>query len=476
MERKMGRINSPFSRYFTQLDSALTANKRFRRADEITWWLPNEEERTNALVTGSTRVMYRFLFGDILTLPRNQAFDSPLFFSMADELLKVEGEWINLSLLTEKEPSLELFVNEVAERFKEKSFLLSAWPGLDEAQRERIYLNIKETGSFDRMLDQVGEISGEHLDTFLRQQETLQKLLHYLQKHPEFMKQSATNIHKKNRSLWNRISDPHILDQLGPHAQILKKIPRKIGKTGNLNNRGMLYKGIEEYPDDIRYRIKNVIDQQYYYILADSVAGGKIDLSIAPLPEESLSDHFNQIHAGDQQNDATGIRSIHAHIEVDDEPSVSNLGTLNWEDMRDILNDSDVQQAINRFRKKAVIYRGHETQRIQELVNEHMDALTKLIPDKIYATSDNEVLSAVLPFSDKTITLNDAQNKRLINIITAILPGGIKELTRDGAKALFKGFQKRNMRDKRIMLAGHVRDWLTSEVEKGDASQKTEDQ
>src|SRR5271157_2881470 len=105
------------SRYISLLDSATSSYSSNRQQNEINWWIPNDEQQTKAMIHGNTHVMYRLLFGDELCLPRNQAFDSPVFFSTFEGLKKVNRQWFTISVLSKTEPTPLSFVKDVANQF-----------------------------------------------------------------------------------------------------------------------------------------------------------------------------------------------------------------------------------------------------------------------------------------------------------------------------------------------------------------------
>lgn len=436
------------SRYITLFDSATSAYSSNRRRREMNWWLPSDEQQTKAMTYGSTTAMYRLLFGDVPCLPRNQVFDSPVFYNIVEGLKNVNQEWFIVSVLTQRKPTPLLFVAEVAEQFSNKNFLLSAWPGLDRKQRINIYKNIKRTGNFKEMLLSVGGLSGQQLDISLRQQELLQHILEYLELHPESLQKSFSRKNKpKSKSLWNRLLDKDVQEQLGANAQILQTIPKRIKESENINNRGVLYKYIADFVD-VRDTIREVIDQQYHYILAESVAKGRIDIAQGLFSKSTLSDQNKQVQAGDAQYGRRGLKTIYAHT-IEDKDA-RNISSLNWVDIAMILNDKDFQQKIAKLRHGLSISKGEE---VRDVLNDHCAFLEKFIPSKVFTESDDITLTLGFLHLDKK------GQEKLVKIISGITGPfqGVFEVTMDG---VFKRIQNSLNEKRKSTLAGRIRDWL----------------
>ncbi len=433
------------TRYITLLDSATSAYSANRRPHEVNWWLPNDEQRTKAMIFGSTSVMYRLLFGDVLRLPRNQAFDSPAFFNIFEGLQNVEQRWLTVSVLTKLRPTPLLFVKDVANQFNNENFLLSAWPSLDQKQRNRIYENIKRTGNFREMLHGVGEIYSPYDVTFQRQRELLQYVFEYLQKHPEALHKSSG----VSKSLWDRLLDKNILEQLGTSSRILQAIPDRIGESENINNRGVLYKYIAEFTD-VRDTIREVIDQQYHCILAESVANGRIDIAQGLFSNIKVDTLAQQVNAGDMQYDQRGLRLIYAHsIE---ENNVKNISSLSWKDIELVLGDSEFQRRMDILRCELSISEG---ERVQDVLLEHLHYLVEFIPNKVISESDNSSLT----FGCKHIDREG--HEKLVKVISSFF-GPLSGSFEVAMERVFDRLLESQVRKQRHILAGRIRDWLQS--------------
>ena len=431
------------SRYISSLDSATSAYSSNRQQHETNWWLPDDEQRTKALIYGSTKVMYRLLFGDELCLPRNQAFDSPLFFNIFEGLNKVDRTWLNISVVSETEPTSLSFVKDVADQFNNPNFLLSAWPSLDQNQREIIYKNIKRTNNFKEMLHDAGEFSGPYGEIFLRQQELLQHVLEYLYKHPDALQKSGG----AKKLLWDRLLNKNIQKQLGAKAKILKTIPERIKKTENINNRGVLYNYIADYTD-ARDQIREVIDQQYHYILAESISEGRIDISGGLFSKNTVPMQAKQIQAGDAQYDMRGLKST--YIQSIENNDGGNVSSLNWDDIAKVIIDDEFQMKLAQLRLDLSNSKG---EKVRELLMKHLDYLTNFIPNKIITQTD----STSLTFG--CYQLDDKGNEKLVKIISSPM-GPLSGFFEVVMESIFGRFKKSNVESDRSTLAGRIRDWL----------------
>lgn len=436
------------SRYISSLDSATSAYSSNRQQHETNWWLPDDEQRTKALIYGSTKVMYSLLFGDELCLPRNQAFDSPLFFNIFEGLKEVDRTWLNISVVSKTKPTPLSFVKDVAAQFSNPNFLLSAWPSLDQEQRNCISTNIIRTNNFKEMLNGIGDFPKPYDEIFLRQHVLLQHVLEYLYNHADALQKS--DVAKK--TLWDRLLDKNIQKQLGANAEILKTIPNRINKTENINNRGVLYNYIAEYTD-ARDQIREVIDQQYHYILAESISKGRIDISGGLFSKNTAPMQAKQIQAGDAQYDVSGLKST--YIQSIENNDGRNASSLNWNDITTVINDDDFQMRLAQLRLDLSNNKGEQ---VLELHKNHMDYLATFIPNKIITRTD----STSLTFG--CLHLDTKENERFVNITSSFF-GFLSGVIEEEARARFDSIIEANLENDRSTLAGRIRDWLQPLIE-----------
>jgi hypothetical protein len=456
---------NPRARYFTLLDSASSAYSSLRHDHELKWWLPSNRQRKEAYCIASSKVMYRLLLGDVLTIPRNQAFDSPAFLDIFDSLRGTNTEWFNVSLLSEGEPTLQKFVEEVAERFEDQSFLLSAWPGLDIEQRGQIAKNIRYSGNFRDMLFNC-QLSGQQLEVFQRQYEQLNYLFEYLKNNPKYLITSSTDP-KIDRSLWNRLSDKKSLIKLGPLSEIITSIPKRINiNEENINNRGVLYKGIAEFPDH-RDALREIIDHHYYNIMADSVSSSRSDLITGLYSDINLKKLFENIDAGDTRYGNTGLESV--HIQTMEDIGHQEIATpLKWADIVDFLDDKDCQRNTLLYQLKLSNSRDQDHEKI---MNNHLEYIVQTFENKISARFDEKIHTLKFVYQNEKEEF-DRGKRYIIKIISGIASlGGLDGFTEVAGEELIRRSQKieserlqaeaySNHVKKKIEFAGRLRGWL----------------
>ena len=426
-----------FHRYMSLLDSATSAYREGRSPGDVTWWLPTTEEREKAIIIGRSALMYRLLFGDMVRLPRNQAFDSSAWFDAAPSLVKLKYPLFSISVLEGRKADIDAVLQDAVKIFK--SPLLSAWPGLDDKHRQKISDNVLTAKNFLTMLDGIGKL--DHLldEIFARQAWILQATLQYLQTQPGSIVRSSP----QKRLLWDRLNDSSNKAYLGEEGRPLYSVPKKAKR----DNRAVLYQQIGDLDAGHRGKLREAIDQQYHATLADSVADGHIDLAQGLVSELPFEDVLQLGNVGDRQYDPQGLTSIYT-LTLEHQESGKDT-PLSWDHVVQVLNDDDFQRNLVKLRLKL---QSTDRAEVYDAALGHLKYLEQFIPLTV-VTSTN-----VRQFSIKF--LQGKKGEYLVEVISDLASA----LGAVGFEILKKYLQEKEAGRVQKVLAGRIRDWLQPKV------------
>ena len=502
MERK-NFVEESFM-FIGALDSARTAHLNFAENEtKNSWWIPeNEKIWQGHCASAEALTIKQIIWGDVIALSRNQFFDSPPWFSLAEYLLKLKFPAFSITIYPENLPLEPVsYVKEISNTFINSSFALSGWPLLEKEKRQIIGKNIARDLNFNKMFDGV-EIDSSVKDVFEYQREMLQKVHIYLTenyKKPEF-RGLISRASGGKTSLWEKIQDD-ITDSLfvekmntkfGPdfsrsYLDVFSDIYKKaqiINSTGSesekhvntlkwVNQRTNLYQNIFDYDVELRSLLRQHIDKRYNDTLSESCTGigrnefiDRLDTKVDHEFRDSLSDTL------DSMNDPNGFLEDTEVIFSDEKRSRNFLA-----DVVERLNEEEVSGKILDIR----IIRS-EKQMPRDLRNEfeyrHLDFMSKIIPDLVVDDSasakfvrftynnisETVIILGLLFFPDSPIK-NIGGVGETVKIITKLAEELFKSKIEDliGSTIQKKGEElilDNLFKKKKNILTGKVRNWL----------------
>jgi len=481
-------------RFLGLLDSAKTAHP-VPSANQINnWWMPSDLE-TFWLhsVAAEAMTIKQVLWGEVLQLPRNQSFDSPAWFPMAEYFIKSKFPLFSICVIG-KNATPQAFVEDCAQQFEPTSpFALSGWPDLENEERQIIADNIRRHGDFKGMFDDL-TLDSSWQSTFEYQRDMLQEVLKYLQEnyvsHPLLIRA----VEYAPTSTWHRIyrdyTDPKFMKKIGDrHGEdlslgflsILQEIKEKadhdfgdnkIIKDRWLSSRTNLYQEIYRQPHELRELLRAEIDRCYVETTGESVTGigrfGDADRSDTGRDIEDR-DHDSQVF--DLGNDPSGLNERY----IIDFENMEEQQKMN-EDFLRVINDKLVAhriQDLRRLRNWPNIPEDY----IVEKEQEHLDFLCQALPDAVIRNDQKYNLSwRVGKFSANVLVgiavgslfgpLVAIAGGVVVPLLEEVLEETIATATDDTAlseKAKEKLLQK--LAEKRkVALTGILRDWLTKPI------------
>lgn len=406
------------------------------------WWRVRTEHILNThIVNGEAATILQVLLGQIVTLPRNQFFDSKPWYQIVEHLVRSKIPTFSLSLFEDYFPlTPDGVLEDIASQFErgQKGFALSAWPELEYVERKKIACNIRINGNFKKMFRNVAIPATQKTD-FEFQKDGLQFMLEYLKREwgnvPGLISRSYT---QDNPLLWERLKNdglnPEFEEKLEgrfrklpgfakEYVRLLRLIPTEALKflaeekrrfneeyfnehlVKWLDNRTNLYQAIADFPDPYRKWLRLHIDWHYNKRLAKSTTGSDI-LSNADRADTNLN-------VNERIDFADVLEILNENDPIDQEYvgvfSDLSKGQIFLNKVTELLDDKVVQKQIEEVRSVKetapknssqwketqdayMEYLGH---RIEELVV-HTEAKKKMIDFAYSGTKGIMVLKVFL--------------------------------------------------------------------------------
>lgn len=267
------------------LDSAKTAHPVTSANQLNNWWMPSTRETSWLHSAAAEAVTIKqVLWGEIIQLPRNQSFDSPAWFPIADYFIKSKFPLFSICVVG-KSATPQAFVEDCAQQFEPTSpFSLSGWPEFEKKERQIISDNIRRSGDFKNMFEDL-KLDSNWQVTFEYQRDILQGVLEYLLNNYESYPLIIRAVEYATTSAWSRINrdltdtkflakieDKHGEDLSLSFQSVLQEIKEKadrdIGDDRNkkdrwLSSRTNLYQEIYHQPRELRELLRAEIDRCY---------------------------------------------------------------------------------------------------------------------------------------------------------------------------------------------------------------------
>lgn len=487
-------------RYIGALDSARTAHVFSGDKNENSWWLPMDSKTWIEHATSAEAMaVQQLILGDIISLSRNQFFDSPAWFNIAEDLMKIEEPTFTITIYPK---DLELipmsFLYDIADSFAKSTFALSAWPTFDIEERKKIGENIRNERNFKTMFKGI-ELDSSFKVNYEAQRDTLQKVLEYLEKNykediynciisratgPETsMWEKIENDIKApvfiEKNLTTRYNDSFAHDYLSvindikdqAYSLYKKENEDKQEELANkwLNSRTNLYRKIWEYQEH-DYKLRDLLrlhfDVRYAEALSESCTAegrvSKLDCSDTHLNHELRDAHSDLL---DSSNDPQGLFE-----DVDVFFSKPSKTVRFIKNVVDVLNNEEVREKIISIRRdRSFNYLDESYLKDKEI--EHIDFMANNISELIVANSggvriiwftyiSTSIVANVIAsmyFLDAlinigSISMGEFVTRLLIETVGAIGGTAGKKLKNIVIDKLFEG--------KKRVLTGKVRNWL----------------
>ncbi len=401
----MTLINAPQNldrniRFFGLLDSAKTAHP-VSSADQIeNWWMPeNVETHLLHCAAAEAIAIKQVLWGEIPQLPRNQSFDSPAWLNLADFFIKSELPLFSICVLG-KSATPQAFVEDCAQQFKPISpFALSAWPGLDDKQRQMIADNINRNGNFKEMFADL-KLDSSYQSIFEYQCDVLQRVLEYLENHYKSNPLLIRAVDLAPKSMWQRIEenykkpeyiaklkDKHGEDLASSFSYVFQEIKAKADrdfeedaakKNRWLSGRTNLYQEIYRQPRELRELLRAEIDRRYVETTGESCTGiGRFGDADRSDTERDIDQRDYDSFVQDSGNDPSGLKESY----IIDFEHLESQRQLN-ENFLKVINDDKVASRMQHLRK----IRNWPNMPADYVLNEeqeHLDALCKDLPNAV---------------------------------------------------------------------------------------------
>ncbi|MBI9049580.1 MAG: hypothetical protein JEZ00_09180 [Anaerolineaceae bacterium] len=481
-------------RFLGHLDSAKTAHP-VPSANQINnWWMPANLE-TSWLHSAAAQAMTikQVLWGEIIQLPRNQSFDSPAWFPLAEHFIKAKLPLFSICVIG-KSATPQAFVEDCAQQFEPTSpFALSGWPGLEKEERQIIADNIRWSRDFTNMFRNI-KLDSNWQVTFEYQRDVLQRVLKYLQTNYEKYPPLIRAVEYAPTSTWHRINRDYtdsvvlkkIKDKYGEDLtlgflsvfqEIKEKADRVFGddrikKNIWLSSRTNLYQEIYRQPSELRELLRAEIDRCYVETTGESVT------KIGCFGDADRSDTGRDIEDRDYDSQV---------FDFDNDPSgLNERYIIDFENMEDQLKMNDnFLMVIN---DELVIYRILELRRLRNCLNipenyvvekekEHLDFLCEALPDAVIR-KDNKfnfswrvgkicvnVLIGVgigSLFGPSIAVIGGGVSPILEQVIEEVVAIGTDEtvLSENIKEKLFQKLTKK----RKVALTGILRDWLDKPI------------
>lgn len=368
--------------YIDLFDSMNTAH-----VDEREWWRPkNVNQQAQGVTIAKTALLLRILFGEKLTLVRNQVFDSYAWFKVSREFLN--SKFFHLthkpfvwSAFGYSDLSPNSFIKDAIGVFKPKNtanqFMLSAWPGLESAQRLKIAENIERDCNFKNMLMNIGQHDSKMEAIFAEQAYGLQYFYEYLcqQRNQGLISNAYQNT--KDRNIWVNIDkvkgkiggiDPIHINHIFEKAKAQEHDEEAV--LNLLENRSALYSFISDLPEDDRSTIRKYIDGFYNLKNCYSSTNGIGFRSVFDQISTTSMDQDSIILKNIENAEESGIYksdSLIAYI-PEEFPALESVDIIDCLPLLEDLQFQDSCNKINRY-KRAIIELPHDSTRNLEYSN-----------------------------------------------------------------------------------------------------------
>ncbi|RME55867.1 hypothetical protein D6779_11710 [Candidatus Parcubacteria bacterium] len=415
--------------YVDLLDSVKSAHPR--ETDQEWWHVRSKEEQAFAVQQAQAEIMMRLLHGETIVLSNNQIMDSYAWMTCADVLLSdarlAAVQWTPVVFAyydpsgSVRELSAEVLRECTINNFANTKFVLSAWPQLDERQRQDVVENIKRRGVFFEMFRGVTGIP----DVYHEQARSIQHTYEYLdrwqrEKGAKVIVPVGTSDSKRKppKLIWPRVEAlPQHDSEI--YKQTVEEIKRVIVKDLSeqesmkaLEARSRLYQalGMIDIDDDKRDRLRGYIDRFYNEKLGRSVSGGRGVYTIGDNdPETPVEEDLKRDEIADVQNTSEGVL---ARIVLECTPEkLSGIDTLEWDDVLDVISDpemgmmtrklQDVLQGYYRLNSQSHDFHRQYREwllRSIDALEEHHEKLSKALARKIVVRSKPyRLLASVSP-------------------------------------------------------------------------------
>lgn len=483
-------------RYIGQLDSAKTAHYSRSAIERDNWWIPDDQTSWSIHMASSAAVTIKqILWGEIISVPRNQYLDSPGWFNIADYLIKSNTQLFSISM---NDPNLDLtpegFLLDCANQFNNckghSHFSMSGWPGLVEAERKAVYNNVVSYRNFNHMLD------GIHRDSitdeaFQYQKEVLQNVLEYLQKNYHLNKQLIRRSDQPASSVWEKIQDDlknplqiaDIKTQYGDQFfnDYRKAIKEIIGKAKSnhkyhpklqnkwLNQRSNLYECVFDFDPNLREFMVMRIDKAYDETISQSISAERLtpsDRADSGISYRIRNQYFDTL---DLENSKSGLSEKSILIPEKQEGNRDFLPKL-----IENINDPEITQKINEIRE----IRKNPPRTAEELANierEYIDFLSHHFAIRIVNQSSKSLIIDYM-YSGFSFGIKIVAN-HFIGTILGVAPinswivSASEQFIEDNLEKLGTNFRplKTRIKDKLLsednkIMIGRVRNYLSDPV------------
>jgi hypothetical protein len=481
-------------RFSGLLDSAKTAHPVPSATEINNWWMPSDED-THLLHCAAAEVtaIKQVLWGEMLQLPRNQSFDSPAWLNLADFFVKSELPLFSICVIG-KNATPDAFVKDCAQQFEPTSpFALSAWPDLTNEQRKIISEDIDNQGNFKKMFARVKPDS-RWKPIFEFQQEILQRMLEYLEKHYKLEPQIIRAVDYAPTTTWYRIErdykDPQFISKMRTQhgdeltsdfqavlEEIKAKAIRDIGdnlkkRESWLSGRTNLYKEIYSVPRELREILRAEIDRCYVETTSESVTGiGRFSDADRADTELLIDNRFYNSLLADADNDPAGLSEYYI---IDFEHLRNQEKSI--EDFLRALKDKGITKRIRELREIRN-EPGMPINYVDKKKKEHLEALCQELPNiviqreqKLFRIAWRTGKFVANVWIGRIISEATSFVKDIYSEIASEATNELTDGALDAAKVQTKVSEliaKKRQED----LAGILRDWLTKEIKIGGRKQ-----
>lgn len=395
-------------RFVGSLDSAKTAHFSSKAIEKDNWWVP-DDNKTWLLHTTSAAAMSikQVLWGEIISVPRNQYLDSPGWLNIADFFIQSKTPLFSISI---HDSSIELtptgFLMDCANTFKNTAgasmFAMSGWPGFSPKERQKIYENIKSKQNFKSMLKGI-RVDSKRKAYFEYQRDTLQHILEYLTKNYLLVPNLIMRTQVPRSSTWEKleknINNVELIEGLkAEHGREFAKDyiktfreMKRVAKSQYkyhvkeqirwLNQRSNLYQHIFDYEPELRELLHLDIDRCYNETISESSANGRLvfsDRSDSLLPFRVREKHLNLI---DTSNSSSGVSEKNVILPEEIESQSGMIEKIIYK-----LNRREIREQIEHIRTIRTT-KGLPKKFIQDEELKHLDFLSKYFSNVVIRES-----------------------------------------------------------------------------------------
>ena len=481
-------------RFLGLLDSAKTAHPVLSANQINNWWMPSNLE-TFWLHSAAAQAITikQVLWGEIPQLPRNQSFDSPAWFPIAEYFIKSKLPLFSICVIG-KRATPQAFVEDCAQQFEPTSpFALSGWPELEKKERQIIADNISQSGDFKKMFRDL-KLDSHWQANFYYQRDVLQKVLEYLQANYKLYQPLIRAVDYALTSTWHRINrdytDPKFMEKmeekhgvdlssgfLSALQEIREKADRdfrvdSIKKNRWLSSRTNLYQEIYQQPRELREILRAEIDRCYMETTGESVTGiGRFGDADRSDTGRDIEDRDYDSQVFDLGNDPSGLNERY----IIDFENMEDQYKMN-DEFLEVINDKQVAYQIKDLRRIRN-WPNMPEDYIVEKEQEHLDFLCQNLPDAVIRNDKKyNLIWRVGKFGVNVLVgygvgslfspLSAAAGGVVIPILGEVVEETVATVTdnktlsdKTKEKLILKLAKKR-----KVALTGILRDWLTKPI------------